>query len=67
MIKRYSRDKMNQIWNLESRFQAMMKVEIAVAKAQSELKIIPVKAYNCLLYTSPSPRDATLSRMPSSA
>ena len=29
---------------------------------------IPVGAYNsCLLYTSPSPRDATLSRMPSSA
>ena len=25
------------------------------------------KFYNCLLYTSPSPRDATLSRMPSSA
>ena len=24
-------------------------------------------SYNCLLYTSPSPRDATLSRMPSSA
>ena len=24
-------------------------------------------AKNCLLYTSPSPRDATLSRMPSSA
>ena len=23
--------------------------------------------FNCLLYTSPSPRDATLSRMPSSA
>ena len=23
--------------------------------------------HNCLLYTSPSPRDATLSRMPSSA
>ena len=23
--------------------------------------------YTCLLYTSPSPRDATLSRMPSSA
>ena len=27
--------------------------------------IIPI--YDCLLYTSPSPRDATLSRMPSSA
>ena len=25
------------------------------------------KKGNCLLYTSPSPRDATLSRMPSSA
>ena len=25
------------------------------------------QSYNCLLYTSPSPRDATLSRMPSSA
>ena len=25
------------------------------------------QANNCLLYTSPSPRDATLSRMPSSA
>ena len=26
-----------------------------------------VMSYTCLLYTSPSPRDATLSRMPSSA
>ena len=26
-----------------------------------------VRPYPCLLYTSPSPRDATLSRMPSSA
>ena len=25
------------------------------------------QAYNCLLYTSPSPRDCLLSRMPSSA
>ena len=25
------------------------------------------RRYPCLLYTSPSPRDATLSRMPSSA
>ena len=28
---------------------------------------LPAPAYVCLLYTSPSPRDATLSRMPSSA
>ena len=33
------------------------------------LKYIPTTSLNigCLLYTSPSPRDATLSRMPSSA
>ena len=29
--------------------------------------ICPVGPYGCLLYTSPSPRDATQSRMPSSA
>ena len=32
-----------------------------------ELKSGEVLALLCLLYTSPSPRDATLSRMPSSA
>ena len=29
--------------------------------------VISYLGYACLLYTSPSPRDATLSRMPSSA
>ena len=29
--------------------------------------VIIDKAYGCLLYTSPSPRDRTRSRMPSSA
>ena len=29
--------------------------------------VSPAQAGDCLLYTSPSPRDATLSRMPSSA
>ena len=29
--------------------------------------IVTPRACGCLLYTSPSPRDATLSRMPSSA
>ena len=36
--------------------------------AQKEIfKTIPGLENSCLLYTSPSPRDATLSRMPSSA
>ena len=30
-------------------------------------KVASEETNNCLLYTSPSPRDATLSRMPSSA
>ena len=32
-----------------------------------DLIILATLRYPCLLYTSPSPRDATLSRMPSSA
>ena len=32
-----------------------------------EQKVIITNLISCLLYTSPSPRDATLSRMPSSA
>jgi len=35
--------------------------------AQTTLKGIARGDATCLLYTSPSPRDATLSRMPSSA
>ena len=33
----------------------------------SQLVLVGGLEYTCLLYTSPSPRDATLSRMPSSA
>ena len=39
--------------------------QIAVMGAKGAVEILHRKA--CLLYTSPSPRDATLSRMPSSA
>ena len=31
------------------------------------LEVKRIHSYNCLLYTSPSPRDGLLSRMPSSA
>ena len=34
---------------------------------QADMESILPQVMNCLLYTSPSPRDATLSRMPSSA
>ena len=39
----------------------------AVARAWMEANKSTVDGWFCLLYTSPSPRDATLSRMPSSA
>ena len=33
----------------------------------TDMASVPRLCWACLLYTSPSPRDATLSRMPSSA
>ena len=41
-------------------FNAMHPVDMVIALAIT-------KAHTCLLYTSPSPRDRTRSRMPSSA
>ena len=39
----------------------------ADAKVQDVLNMNIINSYTCLLYTSPSPRDRLLSRMPSSA
>ena len=36
-------------------------------KIYHEGDVVHIPSNSCLLYTSPSPRDATLSRMPSSA
>ena len=41
--------------------------EIYISENGSTLQKIAETINSCLLYTSPSPRDATLSRMPSSA
>ena len=40
---------------------------VAIPMDREILHILPQEYLVCLLYTSPSPRDATLSRMPSSA
>ena len=42
-------------------------VGMSPEQLEKELKWIDDHIDGCLLYTSPSPRDATLSRMPSSA
>ena len=41
--------------------------ELSIYKAVADITNVHGQFYGCLLYTSPSPRDATLSRMPSSA
>ena len=43
--------------------------DFKVTKGKDKLKLYQyhTKVANCLLYTSPSPRDRSLSRMPSSA
>lgn len=41
MIERYTRSEMGIIWDLECRFSHMMAVEIAVAKVQANVGIIP--------------------------
>ena len=47
--------------------QKVAEERVAYKKAVSEHSKKLEKFVACLLYTSPSPRDATLSRMPSSA
>lgn len=44
MIPRYTRPEMGSIWTVESRFQCLLEVELAVARSQAKLKIIPEKA-----------------------
>ena len=57
---------------LVNQYELYFPGNLAAGKAFSSLGKNPLEAwaatpYDCLLYTSPSPRDATLSRMPSSA
>ena len=47
-------------------FKVTDKVGAAAAGMIADMNIL-MREVSCLLYTSPSPRDATLSRMPSSA
>ena len=59
----------DKLWELK---EPRMIVDQAILDYNKEKEMIPKtdifgRALNCLLYTSPSPRDATLSRMPSSA
>ena len=52
----------HQAYNL-----AKLRVGLALEKRSSEKPLAVITDIDCLLYTSPSPRDGLLSRMPSSA
>ena len=52
---------------VESAVETARQIETQPASNRAEETEILDLHYCCLLYTSPSPRDATLSRMPSSA
>ena len=51
-----------------ARTEALFSIGYSNNKIQQDFNsLIIVKSCNCLLYTSPSPRDLSTSRMPSSA
>lgn len=43
MIERYSREEISKIWDLETKFDYYLKVELAVCDAYAELGVIPVE------------------------
>ena len=49
MIERYSREEMKKIWDLESKFQYYLNVELAVCRAYNKLGEIPDLALNEIL------------------
>ena len=75
LASRYVSEEMKQNWSMQNKVLLERDFWLAVMHAQKDLGIsIPeeaLEAYlqvkDCLLYTSPSPRDKRQSRMPSSA
>ena len=48
MIRRYTRAEMGAVWSEEARFTAMLRVELAVAKAQVARGLLPGEAYTTI-------------------
>ena len=54
----------NSFWELDIEdSQSLLQLKNKISNHPSKLRLV----INCLLYTSPSPRDRYISRMPSSA
>ena len=66
--ERLEQKRLSRISKTTTPVEGFESVEMFSAMESGEVEvIIKTKSSACLLYTSPSPRDATLSRMPSSA
>ena len=61
-----TRSKLSDVQDREERC-AIVQQELLVSRQKLERDCAKARTYHCLLYTSPSPRDRTRSRMPSSA
>jgi len=66
---RHKLESWKQAFRLDKKLQYKLEREPSAAPGNTEpvAKAEPAKGENCLLYTSPSPRDLSTSRMPSSA
>ena len=64
MVQRYQRPDMAAIWSLDNRFEQMRRVEAAVAKAQAQKKMIPLRASQAInkKHTLSAKRIATIER-----
>ena len=60
----HSERELKRIYPIVDKIEALRPTMQALTDEELRAK---TKEYNCLLYTSPSPRDRTRSRMPSSA
>ena len=71
VIKKLSKIKKEPQWLLDWRLKAFDNWKKMSEPTWAKIKYEPIDyqalSYYCLLYTSPSPRDRSLSRMPSSA
>ena len=63
-LKSFLKEKLNQ---LEEILDAISKIDEVTKKTVSKVLTLGEVLSSCLLYTSPSPRDLSTSRMPSSA
>ena len=71
----YGAAELDRFWTLAGIYFCVILVLVTTREAKDALVVAEcgaeaiafLKVYACLLYTSPSPRDGLLSRMPSSA